>query len=102
MLFTFDLKTLSQGLTDITSEVTEAVSESGVYEGICIVFCPHITASIMIKGDADSVMNTSETIIISGGKLLLGKRQRIYFCEQSEAKFEKSVSKSRKFYVKII
>ena len=54
MLFTFDLKTLSQGLTDITSEVTEAVSESGVYEGICIVFCPHITASIMIKGDADS------------------------------------------------
>lgn len=102
MLFTFDLKTLSQGLTDITSEVTEAISESGVYEGICIVFCPHTTASVMIKGDIDSVITASQTIIISGGKLLLGKRQRIYFCEHSELEIEKSVPKSRKFYVKII
>lgn len=99
MLFTFDLKTSSQGLIDITSEVTEAISESGVYEGICVVFCPHTTASVMIKGDDadadDAHGQTSETIIISGGKPLLGKRQRIYFCEYS-------APESRKFYVRIV
>lgn len=95
MLFKFDLQTNCSGLTDITSEVTEAVAESGVYEGICVVFCPHTTASIMIKGDSDVKANTSETVIISGGKLLLGKHQRIYFCENSELE-------SRQFFVKIV
>ncbi len=95
MLFKFDLQTNRSGLTDITAEVMEAVSESGVYEGICIVFCPHTTASIMIKGDADVKANTSETVIIAGGKLLLGKHQRIYFCENSELE-------NRQFFVKIM
>ena len=95
MLFKFDLQTNCSGLTDITSEVSEAVSESGVYDGICVVFCPHTTASIMIKCDADVKANTSETVIIVGGKLLLGKHQRIYFCERNE-------SESRQFFVKVI
>lgn len=95
MLFKFDLQTNCSGLTDITSEVTEAVNESGVYEGICVVFCPHTTASIMIKSDADIKANTSEMVIISGGKLLLGRHQRIYFCERNE-------SESRQFFVKVI
>lgn len=95
MLFKFDLQTNYSGLTDITSEVAEAVAESGVYEGICVVFCPHTTASIMIKGDSDVKSNTSETVIIAGGKLLLGKHQRIYFCENSELE-------SRQFFVKIV
>ncbi len=95
MLFKFDLQTNCSGLTDITSEVMEAVTESGVYEGICVVFCPHTTASIMIKSDADVKTNTSETVIISGGKLLLGRHQRIYFCEHNE-------SESRQFFVKVI
>ena len=95
MLFTFDLKTSLHGLIDITSEITEAISESGVYEGICVVFCPHTTASLMIKGDTDTRGQTSETIIISGGKPLLGKNQRIYFCEYS-------APENRKFYVSIV
>lgn len=95
MLFKFDLQTDCSGLTDITPEVMEAVSESGVYEGICVVFCPHTTASIMIKGDADVKANTSETMIIAGGKLLLGKHQRIYFCENSTLE-------NRQFFVKIM
>lgn len=95
MLFKFDLQTSCSGLTDITSEITEAVSESGVYEGICVIFCPHTTASIMIKGDTDEQTKISETFIISGGKLLLGKHQKIYFCECSE-------SENRQFFVKIV
>ena len=49
MLFNFQLKTPNEGLVNITNEVTEAVSESGVNEGICVVFCPHTTAAITIN-----------------------------------------------------
>ena len=33
MLFNFQLKTPKEGFVDITAEVTEAISESGVNEG---------------------------------------------------------------------
>ena len=53
MLFNFQLKTQEEGLVDITAEVTEAISESGVNEGICLVYCPHTTAAITINENAD-------------------------------------------------
>lgn len=53
MLFNFQLSTPVQGLVDITAEVTEAISESGVNEGLCIVYCPHTTAAITINENAD-------------------------------------------------
>ena len=53
MLFTFELDTPKQGLVDITKEVEAAVKESGVYEGICVIFCPHTTASITITENVD-------------------------------------------------
>lgn len=53
MLFEFDLSTPSEGLVDITKEVREAVKESGVDEGICVVFCPHTTGAITINENAD-------------------------------------------------
>lgn len=129
MLFTFQLKTSSQGLIDITPEIREAITESGVLEGICVVFCPHTTAAITINENADpdvksdfikgmdrffpdlnefehaegnsaahirsSVVGASETLIISGGRPLLGTWQDVYFC-----KFDGP--RNRKFYVKII
>ena len=53
MLFDFTLSTPAQGLVDITAEVQEAIKESGVNEGYCIVFCPHTTAAITINENAD-------------------------------------------------
>lgn len=53
MLFEFELNTSKQELIDITREVRESISESGVNEGICIVFCPHTTAAITINENAD-------------------------------------------------
>lgn len=53
MLFKFDLMTPEQGMTDITEEVIQAIKESGVDEGICVVFCPHTTAAITINENAD-------------------------------------------------
>ncbi len=36
---------------NITSDVTEAVTESGVEEGLCLVNAMHITASVFINDD---------------------------------------------------
>lgn len=58
MLFNFQLNTSSQGLMDITQEVTEAIKESGVNEGICVVYCPHTTAAITINENADPDVKT--------------------------------------------
>ena len=58
MLFNFQLSTSHEGLVDITAEVTEAISESGVNEGICIVYCPHTTAAITINENADPDVKT--------------------------------------------
>ena len=55
MLFTFELKTPAQGLINITAEVEEAIKESGILEGICVVFCPHTTAAITINENAKFV-----------------------------------------------
>ncbi len=40
-------------IVDITSEVKEAVTESGVSSGICLVFVAHTTAALMINENAD-------------------------------------------------
>ena len=58
MLFDFELETPEQGLVDITKEVSAAVNESGVYEGICVVFCSHTTAAITITENADPDVKT--------------------------------------------
>jgi secondary thiamine-phosphate synthase enzyme len=38
---------------DITAEVRKAVADSGVQEGICVVFVPHTTAAVTINENAD-------------------------------------------------
>ena len=38
---------------DITPEVQKIVSESGVKEGICFLYCPHTTAGIVLNENWD-------------------------------------------------
>ncbi len=40
-----------RGLVNITSRVSEAVDESGISEGLCLVNAMHITASVFINDD---------------------------------------------------
>ena len=40
-------------MIDITGMVRKAVEESGVRDGICIVFVPHTTAAVTINENAD-------------------------------------------------
>ena len=38
---------------EITRSVEEVVKESKIKEGICIIFCPHTTAGLLINENAD-------------------------------------------------
>ena len=40
-------------LENITDEITRAVKESLIDDGICVVFCPHTTAGLVINENAD-------------------------------------------------
>jgi secondary thiamine-phosphate synthase enzyme len=53
MLFEYSLSTPRENFYNITSQVREAVTKSGVTDGIAVVFCPHTTAGITINENAD-------------------------------------------------
>jgi len=50
----FTLKTDETGVYNITRTVTDAIKESGVEEGIAILFCPHTTASLTFNENTDT------------------------------------------------
>ena len=129
MLYEYNLSNTRENFYDITMQVREAVAQSGVTDGIAVVFCPHTTAGVTINENADpdvvhdmlmglkkafpdraefrhdegnssahlkaSCVGSSETVIISGGKLVLGTWQSVYFCEFDPPR-------NRKFYVKVV
>jgi len=53
MRLEFNLSTPKENFYNITQQVKEAISASGVGNGIAIVFCPHTTAGITINENAD-------------------------------------------------
>jgi len=105
-----DVRTTTRFETiDITSLVRAAVRKSGVEAGLACVFCPHTTAGLTIQENSDprvraelgdhlarlvphgtdnndahvksSLVGASLTVIVEGGKPMLGTWQAIYFCE---------------------
>ncbi len=119
MLKKISLKTpAGESLVDITAQVSQAVAEAGIQEGICVVFIPHTTAGLTINSAVDprtaadiqadmrrivptrvdfqhiydtpadaaghiktALVGSSQTLIVSGGKLVLGGSQGIFFFE---------------------
>jgi len=49
----YALRTPRQGFVDITAQVRDVIRESGVTDGLCLVYCPHTTAGITINENAD-------------------------------------------------
>ncbi len=116
MLDTIRVETLKgQSLVEVTADVRECVSRSGVQEGTCLVFVPHTTAAVTINSMMDprtsadivaelhrlvptrvdfehfydtpsdaaghvktTLIGSSQTLIITGGSLLLGHSQGIF------------------------
>jgi secondary thiamine-phosphate synthase enzyme len=131
MIYEISLKTNDRNqFVDVTHQVQSIVVQSGVEEGICILYVPHTTAAVTINENADpsvkkdiikhldkvvpwrqdyyehaegnsaahiksSLVGCNQTVIIKGGKLLLGTWQGIYFCEFDGPRL-------RKIYVKVI
>lgn len=128
-VYEYTLSTAREGFYDVTDKAREALRESGVTEGLCVMYCPHTTAGITINENADpdvvrdllyaldktypdrpefrhmegnsaahlkaSAMGSSATVIIAGGRLLLGTWQGIYFTEFDGPR-------RRKLYIKIM
>ena len=129
MVFEYKLSTSKENFYNITAKVREAITKSGIKDGIAIVYCPHTTAGITINEGADpdvvtdmllgldkafperaefrhaegnstahlkaSAVGSSATVIIEGGKPILGTWQAVYFCEFDPPR-------NRKFYVKVL
>jgi len=53
MLQEFSLSTPREDFYNITSQLRQAISASGVKDGIAVVFCLHTTAGITINENAD-------------------------------------------------
>lgn len=54
MLYTLPISTSKRDeMRDITRDVSALISQSGVKEGIVVVYCPHTTAGIAINENAD-------------------------------------------------
>ena len=128
MLYEYTLSTPREDFINITPQLREAITKSGIISGYAIVYCSHTTAGITINENADpdvvhdfllglreafpdrrqfrhaegnsvahlkaSAMGSSATVIIDGGRPLLGTWQSVYFCEFDGPR-------QRRFYVKV-
>lgn len=132
MLKHYKISTKHRDVYALTDEVKAAVKESGVQEGICVVFTPHTTAGLTVTSFWDpngfedlqdeicrliptridfkhqhdtpqdaaghvksSLVGTSMTFIVTGGNLLLGGSQGIYFLEFDGPR-------NREYFVKVL
>ncbi len=68
----FDVSTRARlEMVDITREVQAAVAESGVADGVCVVYVPHTTAGVTLNEGADpdvcdDVLEALERVVPSG------------------------------------
>ncbi len=53
MLYEYSLSAGREDFYNITAQVREAITASGVVSGIAVVYCPHTTAGITINENAD-------------------------------------------------
>ena len=58
-VYQFPVRTSSHTqMVDITRQVQKIVTDSGVQEGICVIFVPHTTAAVTINENADPDVQT--------------------------------------------
>src|SRR5438093_12502348 len=53
-MVTLDVRTRRRNeFVDVTDTVRDAVRQSGVASGLCVVYCPHTTAAVTVNENAD-------------------------------------------------
>ena len=58
----------TQEMIDITSQVAETVRQSGIVQGLCMVYVPHATAAVVINENADP--NVCQDILDALGRMV--------------------------------
>lgn len=53
MLYKYSIKTNKESFHNITDNIRKSIVESGVKDGIAVIYCPHTTAGITINENAD-------------------------------------------------
>lgn len=53
MTLRLTIRTGRQGLHDITRALQQEIAETGVSEGLCTLFIPHTSASLIVQENAD-------------------------------------------------
>lgn len=119
-------------MTDITGRVRAAVGESGVVEGLCIVFVPHTTAGVTLNSGvdpktaadivsemrrivptrvdfqhtydtpADAAGHIKATLVGSSASLIVSKGQLLLGGSQSIFFFEFDGPRERKVHVQVL
>ena len=60
------VKTRSQTeLVDITADVSRKVAQSGVREGLCMLYVPHTTAAVLINESADPSVSADILMVLN-------------------------------------
>ena len=49
---TLEVPTRGRGLHDVTEGVRECVARAGIETGLCVVYCPHTSASLLVQESA--------------------------------------------------
>ncbi|MCL4502791.1 MAG: secondary thiamine-phosphate synthase enzyme YjbQ [Deltaproteobacteria bacterium] len=52
-------------LLDLTDQIQDKVRESGVKEGLCLVFVPHTTAAVTINENADPAVRADILMVMN-------------------------------------
>jgi thiamine phosphate synthase YjbQ (UPF0047 family) len=96
-------------LIDFTDEVHAAVDRADVSNGMALIYSPHTTCAIRTEGLDDDdlhpngwshmraglLSSSSQAIPIVDGSLMLGRWQRVFFCELDR-------SRPRKIFIQVI
>jgi len=66
MTFTITIKTSHKTeLIDITAEIRDTVSASGIMNGMCMIYVPHTTAAVTINESADPDVKSDILMILN-------------------------------------
>ena len=57
------IKTEKEGAYDVTHMIIEAVTESGVEDGMAYIYCPHTTAGLIINENTDHPKMTQDMLL---------------------------------------
>ncbi len=129
MIYEYSFSAQREDFYNITHVVREAVSKSGISDGIAVIYCPHTTAGITINENADpdvvrdllfgldkaypdrsefrhaegnSAAHLKASVMGSSATVIIGDGKLFLGTWQGIYFCEFDPPRSRKFYVKII